>query len=49
MLIFCVNLLLYFVFLFLSTDRLFFLGNDGNAPELGEVKGVSYFVLKLIC
>jgi len=27
----------------LSTGRLLFLGSDGNAPKLGEVKGVGYF------
>jgi hypothetical protein len=27
----------------LSTDRLLFLGSDGNALELGEVKGGGYF------
>jgi len=26
-----------------ANGRLLFLGNDANAPKLGEVKGVGYF------
>lgn len=39
----CTGIYVYQIMTGCITGRLLFLGNDANAPKLGEVKGVGYF------